>query len=137
MLRQAVLHRLALGALVLLLDWLDYSHALRLYSTSYYIVAIGVLFAAVGLWVGYRLTWAPRSATSVPNDDAVASLGISAREIEVLRLVAAGQSNKVIARTLSNSPNAVKTRVSRVFEKLDVNSRTQAVERARARNILP
>jgi DNA-binding NarL/FixJ family response regulator len=136
-LRQAVLYGLALGALVLLLDWLDYSHALRLYSISYYIVAIGVLFAAVGLWVGYRLTWAPRSATSVPNDVAVASLGISAREIEVLRLVAAGQSNKVIARTLSNSPNAVKTRGSRVFEKLDVNSRTEAVERARGLDILP
>jgi DNA-binding CsgD family transcriptional regulator len=94
------------------------------------------LFAAVGLWVGYRLTWAPPPAPFAPNDAAVASLGIRAREMEVLWLVAAGQSNMVIARTLSISPNAVKTRVSRVFEKLDVNSRTQAVEPARARDIL-
>ena len=94
------------------------------------------LFAAVGLWVGYRLTWAPRPAPFAPNDAAVALLDISARKIQVLRLVAAGQSNTVIARMLAISPNAVKTRVSRVFEKLDVNSLTQAVEPARARDIL-
>jgi DNA-binding NarL/FixJ family response regulator len=135
--RQAVLYGLALGALVLLLDWLDYSHAMRLHSTSFYVVAIAVVFAAVGLWAGHRLTPAPRAAIFVPNDAAVASLGISAREIEVLRLIAVGQSNKVIARTLSISPNTVKTHISRVFEKLEVTSRTQAVERARTLGILP
>ena len=51
---------------------------------------------------------APRPATFVLNVAAIASLGISAREIEVLRLIAAGQSNKVIARMLSISPNTVK-----------------------------
>jgi hypothetical protein len=55
-LRQAVLCGLALSALVLLLGSLDDGHALRLHSTSYYIVAIAVLFAAVGVWVGHRLT---------------------------------------------------------------------------------
>jgi DNA-binding NarL/FixJ family response regulator len=137
MVRQAVLYGLALGALALLLDWLDYSHAMRLHSTEFYVVCVAVLFAAVGLWAGNRLTPAPRATAFVANDAAIASTGISAREMEILRLVAAGQSNKVIARTLSISPNTVKTHVSHVFEKLEVASRTQAVERARSLDILP
>lgn len=137
MLRQAVLYGIALAAIALLLDWLDYSHMMRLHSTAFYVVAIAIVFAVLGIWVGHRLTPAPRSVTFEPNTAALNSLGISSREAEVLALVASGQSNKVIARTLSISPNTVKTHLSRLFEKLGVSSRTQAIERARALEILP
>ncbi|UVO53422.1 response regulator transcription factor [Sphingomonas sp. SUN039] len=137
MVRQAVLYGLALAAVALLLDWLDYSHAMRLHSTEFYVLCIAVLFVALGIWVGHRLTPSPRSAMFVPNAAALQSLGISAREAEVLTLIAAGHSNKVIARQLAISPNTVKTHVSHVFEKLEVASRTQAVDRARSFDILP
>ncbi len=137
MLRQAILYGIALAATALLLDWLDYSHMMRLHSTEFYVVAVAVIFVALGIWVGHRLTPAPRSATFEPNTAALASLGISAREAEVLALVASGQSNKVIARTLSISPNTVKTHLSKLFEKLGVASRTQAIEQARKLEILP
>jgi DNA-binding CsgD family transcriptional regulator len=137
MFRQAVLYGLALAALALLLDWLDYSHAMRLHSTEFYVVCVAVLFVALGIWVGHRLTPSPRSAVFAPNTAALASLGISAREAEVLTLIAAGNSNKVIARHLAISPNTVKTHVSHVFEKLEVASRTQAIDRARSLDILP
>lgn len=137
MVRQAVLYGLALAAVALLLDWLDYTHAMRLRSTEVYVVCVAVLFVALGIWVGHRLTPSPRPATFVTNTAALDSLGISSREAEVLALIAAGHSNKVVARLLAISPNTVKTHLAHLFEKLDVASRTQAVDRARSLDILP
>ncbi len=51
---------------------------------------------------------------------------LTGRETEVLRLVAHGQSNKEIATTLTITEKTVKTHVSNILDKLDVNSRTQA-----------
>lgn len=52
--------------------------------------------------------------------------GLSAREVEVLRLVAAGMSNAEIAADLQLSPKTVARHLSNIFTKLDVGSRTQA-----------
>jgi len=49
------------------------------------------------------------------------------REIEVLRLIAAGKSNKQIADTLSIGEGSVKSHVTNIFSKLGANDRTQAV----------
>jgi two-component system, NarL family, response regulator LiaR len=51
---------------------------------------------------------------------------LTERETEVLRLVAQGQSNKQIARSLNNTEQTIKTHVSRILAKLGVQSRTQA-----------
>ena len=51
---------------------------------------------------------------------------LTERETEVLRLVAEGQSNKTIARTLSISEGTAKTHVANLMGKLGVSSRTQA-----------
>lgn len=125
-----------LAVLVFLLEWLDYKHMVHDWTTAIYVGWVAVLFVLVGIWVGNRLTARPRQQF-VRNDAALASLGMSAREFEVLELLAAGHANKVIARRLAISPNTVKTHVARVFEKLDVASRTQAIHKARALEILP
>jgi two-component system nitrate/nitrite response regulator NarP len=52
---------------------------------------------------------------------------LTGRELEVLSLLAAGQSNKQIAETQSVSPNTVKFHIRNLFEKLDVHSRSQAI----------
>jgi DNA-binding NarL/FixJ family response regulator len=51
---------------------------------------------------------------------------LTERETEVLRLLAQGQSNKQIARSLSNTEQTIKSHVSRILSKLGVQSRTQA-----------
>jgi two-component system, NarL family, nitrate/nitrite response regulator NarL len=52
---------------------------------------------------------------------------LTSREREVLTLVAAGISNKGIARELQVSPNTVKFHIAAILEKLDAASRAEAV----------
>ena len=61
---------------------------------------------------------------------------LSARELEVLRQVAQGRSNREVARALYLSEATVKTHLVHAFEKLGVDSRTGAVARARELGLL-
>jgi len=61
---------------------------------------------------------------------------LSAREIEVLMLVARGTSNKLIARDLEISETTVKTHLLHIFSKLGVDDRTAAVTTAVERGII-
>jgi LuxR family maltose regulon positive regulatory protein len=54
--------------------------------------------------------------------------GLSARELQVLALLAEGRSNKLIARALDLSPHTVKRHVARILDRLDLASRMQAAE---------
>lgn len=58
--------------------------------------------------------------------------GLTARQIDVLRLLAAGKPNKLIARELGLSEGTVKIHLSTIFRVLDVNNRTEAVLAAQA-----
>jgi LuxR family transcriptional regulator, maltose regulon positive regulatory protein len=62
---------------------------------------------------------------------------LSARELEVLRLLAAGAPNRAIAKQLVVTLDTVKRHVSHLFSKLEVANRTQAVARARELGLLP
>ena len=55
---------------------------------------------------------------------------LTQREIELLRLVAKGMSNKAIAQTLSISENTVKYHIRSILRKLGVQNRTEAVTQA-------
>jgi LuxR family maltose regulon positive regulatory protein len=61
---------------------------------------------------------------------------LSARELEVLALVADGRSNQAIASELVISLDTVKRHVSHVLDKLGAANRTQAVSRARDLGLL-
>jgi DNA-binding NarL/FixJ family response regulator len=68
---------------------------------------------------------------SVPHGET-----LSDREIEVLQLMAKGSANKQIAASLSISESTVKTHVANIFQKLDVNHRTEAVTQALQKGII-
>jgi DNA-binding NarL/FixJ family response regulator len=76
---------------------------------------------------------APEAPTFVeaskPEAEALGPLFVklSPREIEILDLVARGNSNKIIGRKLSISDQTVKNHVSAILRKLEVNDRTEAV----------
>ncbi len=142
--RSVLLYGTSLALLLFLLKWLElrfiiFDHALEIYTG-----AIALIFTALGIWLAVKLT-NPKIETIVvekqvtvhapvffaPDAITQQKLGISRRELEVLELMAKGLSNDEIARQLFVSLNTVKTHSSRLFEKLDVRRRTQAIEKAK------
>ena len=61
---------------------------------------------------------------------------LSEREVEVLRLMANGSANKQIAADLLITESTVKTHIANIFQKLEVNHRTEAVTKAISQGII-
>jgi NarL family two-component system response regulator LiaR len=140
---------LALAVLLVLMKWLElrfviYDHAFEIYAG-----AIALLFTGLGIWLAIKLTkpkverqivektvYLHQSPDFVVNEDALRELGISIREQEVLQLMGEGFSNREIGEKLFVSENTVKTHAARVFEKLEVKRRTQAVDKARKMGLI-
>ncbi len=61
---------------------------------------------------------------------------LSERELEILQLIAAGRSNEEIAQTLVIAIGTVKKHINNIYGKLGVQSRTQALARARELKLL-
>jgi len=137
MIRTIAIYGVGLATVALLLEGLQLRLALRLVSPDLYAVGIAAIFALLGIWAGRALTRQKSQGPFARNDQAIASLGLSPRELAVLDLLAAGKSNKEIARMLAISPNTVKTHVTNVYAKLDAARRTDAVHKARALAIVP
>jgi DNA-binding CsgD family transcriptional regulator len=138
MARTILIYALALGAAATLLTWLEYRYLVRAFSFEIYLAVVALGAIALGAWLGRRLT--PHRAQRGPfarNEEAIRSLGLSPRELDILARLATGESNKEIARRLGISPNTVKTHVARVFEKLEVQRRVQAIDKARFLSLIP
>ena len=138
--KSIILYGVAMAALIGFLKFIEYRFFVRDLSLELYIGLVAVLFVAVGVWVGRRLT---RVKIIIPEseftlDEAqLKTLGITKREYEVLGLIAAGLSNQEIADKLFVSTSTIKTHTSNLFMKLDANRRTQAIQKAKELRILP
>lgn len=123
--------------------WLVIEHSLEIYGGI-----VATVFATVGIWLGRKLTreketlvvrevMVPAPAEFVRDDQKLAALGITPRELEILELMAQGLSNKEIADRVFVSENTVKTHSSRVFDKLGARRRTQAVQLGKELRLIP
>lgn len=126
----------ALAAGALALQWLDYDRLVWSRPGDIYIALVAAAFLALGIFIGMRVFAGPKPAPFDGNPQALTSLGISPRELVVLQELAAGHSNKEIARRLEVSPNTVKTHLANLYGKLGAERRMDAVNRARELGII-
>jgi len=136
--REAICYGLSLAGLLLVLRLLELRFLIFSHSYEIYAAAIAIIFTAFGIWLAVKLIHPKtimiekeRPAHFEFDSKACEALGISKRELEVLELMAKGLSNTEIAETLFVSLNTIKTHGARLFDKLEVNRRTQAVEKAK------
>jgi DNA-binding NarL/FixJ family response regulator len=137
LLRTILLYGAVLAAGSFALEWLEFRFLVRTHATEAYVALVAAAFLGLGVWLGAKLFPRAPAGQFAPNTLARETLGISDRELEVLELLAAGRSNKEIARRLDVSPNTVKTHVTKLFGKLQARRRTEAILRARELGMIP
>ena len=154
--RHVLLFGLVGGLLIATLQYTEYRFVIIEHSVELYGALVAILFATFGIWLGLRITRrretiretvvvsevrvlseAPAVKTFAPDTTQQQTLGITARELEILTLVARGFSNREIATQLFVSENTVKTHCARAFDKLGAARRTQAVQRGKELGLLP
>lgn len=140
--RTILIYGLAMAALLGILKYIEYQFFVRDIPLEFYIGLVALMFTALGIWAGLRLT-RPKVEiveTNAPftlDEVALRKVGISRREYEVLQLISQGLSNQEIAEKLFVSTSTVKTHVSNVLGKLDAKRRTHAVQRAKELKLIP
>ena len=135
------------GLLIVLLKLIEYRFLIIERSLEIYGGLVALLFASFGIWLGLKFTKTRETVVvkevPVPTREFVMDqarlreLGITAREFEILELIAGGMSNREIAEKLFVSENTVKTHSSRLFDKLSAKRRTQAVQIAKELRLIP
>jgi DNA-binding CsgD family transcriptional regulator len=154
--RHVLVFGLVGGILIATLQYTEYRFVVIEHSVELYSALVAILFATFGIWLGLRFTRrretiretvvvrrvslpaeGPPPLPFAPNTARQQTLGITARELEILTLVARGLSNREIATQLFVSENTVKTHCARAFDKLGAARRTQAVQRGKELGLLP
>jgi DNA-binding CsgD family transcriptional regulator len=152
MARQVVLYGAVGGVIIALLKVIEYKHFVREYPSELYGGLVALIFTAVGIYLGLKWTRAKEVVVirEVPvripvrmdgpfvlNAEKLKETGLTAREHEILALIAQGLSNREIGEKLFVSENTVKTHSSRLFEKMQVNRRVQAVQKGKDLGLIP
>jgi two-component system, NarL family, response regulator LiaR len=145
-----IAYGLGLALLLLFMKWLEYKFIIFNHSFEIYIGAIALLFTGLGIWLALKLS-KPKVQTQViekfvyrqtdeefvRNEKMIHALGLSKREMEIIALMALGQSNQEMADQLFVSLSTIKSHNQNIFEKLDVKRRIQAIEKARLLALIP
>lgn len=149
-----MLYGTLLAVLVFVLKWLQWKFLIVDNSIEIYIGLIAVFFTILGIWVATQLVkpkietitetviiekeiYVPRQPVFSINQKELERLNLSSREYEILQLLAKGYSNADMAGDLFLSLSTIKTHVSNLYFKMDVKSRTQAIEKAKRLKIIP
>ena len=148
--KSTILYGICLAFLLFLLRWLELRFIIYHHSFEIYIGIIAVIFTALGIWLALKLSkpkietvvvekevYVNKNENFVRNTSLISQLELSKRELEILSLLAQGDSNQEIAAKLFISLSTVKTHNQNLFEKLDVKRRAQAVEKAKKLHLIP
>lgn len=135
-LKHMLIYGAAFAGLAFIVALLSAAYATPGPSRHIPIFGLAALFMALGIWLGWRVK-PQRGLAFEKNEAALKSLGLTRQEFRVLEFINAGKTNKEIARDMGISPNTVKSHMARLYEKLGVNSRTQAVKFARQLELIP
>jgi NarL family two-component system response regulator LiaR len=143
--RTILIYGVSGGLLVAALKFAEYRFLVVEHSLEIYGGIVALIFAAVGIRLGQTLTRGkvvvvpgpPAQVPFVRDQTKVAALGITPRELEILEQIASGRSTREIAEALFVSENTVKTHTSRLFDKLTVRRRTQAINAAKSQGLIP
>lgn len=148
--RHLMFYALMMGSMVFLLKWLQWKYLVADYSVELYVGLVALAFTGLGLWIASHLAqpkiekvviekpvYVPQPSANQINEQELARLDFTNREYDVLKLLTKGCSNAEIAEQLFLSLSTVKTHVSNIFVKMDVRSRTQAIQKAHQLGILP
>lgn len=123
-------------ALLALFKFSKYSYVSGDVSLEIVIAVIAIVFFIIGIYINKR-TLRKEKLSSISIDyKKIEQLGISKREYEVLVQISDGLSNKEIADKLFVSESTIKTHVSSLLAKLDAKRRTQAIQKAKALQII-
>ena len=150
--KQTLIHTLIYGlcggVLIVALRLIEFRFLVVEHSLEIYGGLIALVFAALGIWLGLKLTRkeevvvvkevpVPSNQPFALNEERLKLLGVTRRELEILELIAKGMSNREIADKLFVSENTVKTHSSHLFDKLGAKRRTQAVQLGKEMGLIP
>jgi ATP/maltotriose-dependent transcriptional regulator MalT len=146
--KHALLYGVIAGLFIAALRAIEYRWLVIEHSVEIYGALVAGLFATIGIWLGLKLTREKERVvvrevvvappvTFAVDEAKRESLGITPRELEILRLIATGLSNREIAERVNVSENTVKTHSSRIFGKLGVSRRTRAVAIGKELRLIP
>jgi len=149
-LRPIALYGVLMAVLVFALKWLQWKYLITDNASDVYVGLIAVFFTLLGVWVATQLVkpkvqtvvvekevYVTPPAEGTINETELKKLNLTTREYEVLQLLTQGRSNAEMAEQLFLSLSTIKTHVSNLFVKMEVKSRTQAIEKAKRLKITP
>lgn len=147
--KQAAIYGICGGLLLASMQLVEYRLLVVDRSLALYGLLVAAAFAATGVILGLNARRHHVIVKEVPvevvvqapapftiDQTRIDALGITPRELEVLRLIADGLSTREMAERLFVSENTVKTHISRVMDKLGASRRTQAVQIAQRQRII-
>jgi DNA-binding CsgD family transcriptional regulator len=146
--KRILLYGVLLAIFVFLLKWIQWKFLIVENSIELYVGLVSVFFTVLGIWIAQQLNKpkveykiVEKEVLVYPTDtldqQALEDLNLSSREYEILQLIAKGMSNGEISQHIFLSLSTVKTHVSNLFLKMEVKSRTQAIEKAKRLRIIP
>ncbi len=145
--RHIMLYGLALATLIFGLKWLQWKFLIVDNAIDIYIGLIAIAFTILGMWVASQLIKTQTVFVEKPiivhqpkkfslNETELKRLNLTTREYQILKLLVQGDSNAEIANQLFLSLSTIKTHVSNLYAKMNVNNRFQAITKAKRMEIV-